>query len=584
MFRPTAMLALVALALPGTAAARGRLLGAFAGTAPVLTDGVRPLAAASPSGHVSYGGGPVMHSTKTFVIYWDPAGALGADYEALVNRYLADVAADTGTQTNVYSVATEYGDSAGKIAYDTSFGGAYVDRTPYPFQSCAMGTLGLGHASCLTDAAIQAEVIADLQVNGWTPGLDRVYFVLTPSGVLSCQDTSSAVCSTSSYCAYHSQVDPAAYPAFPDADPVIYADIPYPSASGCTAPQSPNGSPADSTVNLMSHEHIEMITDPLVDEPGWIDTSDGSEIADKCRSSYGTPVGPAGAEFDQTINGDDYMLQSEFSNAAGACLQRAADDQPPVAEFTSASGDGLAFSFDASASSDPDGHLVSYRWDFGDGTGAAGAQTSHTFGGGGQRTVTLVVGDNAGAATSVAHAITVGSPPPATTPPPTTPPPPAAASPTPTTPTAVTDAPGSTTTAPAAPAVAPASVAPAGVVAPRLSASAVFGALGAQGVAGSFAVDRRAQARVDVLIGRAAAVRLHITARADGGPRSAQVIVGQSVLGARGPGRVAWRVRLTRATLRRLRRAPATVVTVRLTVQVAGEAPRVLSARRHLHA
>ena len=118
MFRPTAMLALalalVALALPGTAAARGRLLGAFAGTAPVLTDGVRPLAAASPSGHVSYGGGPVMHSTKTFVIYWDPAGALGADYEALVNRYLADVAADTGTQTNVYSVATEYGDASAR--------------------------------------------------------------------------------------------------------------------------------------------------------------------------------------------------------------------------------------------------------------------------------------------------------------------------------------------------------------------------------------------------------------------------------------------------------------------------------------
>jgi PKD repeat protein len=586
------LLCALCLALPAQASARGRLLGLApptGGAAAALSDGVRPLAAAASTGSVTYHGGPVLHSTRTFLIFWDPAGALGSDYEGLVARYLADVAADSGTQANVYSVATEYGDANGKVAYQSTFGGSIVDRTAYPLQTCSTSLLGLSTTPCLTDAAIQAEIAADLHAAGWTAGLDRVYFVLTPQGVVSCEDTTSDECSTSAFCGYHSQLDPAVFPAFPDADPVIYANLPYPT-SGCMAPSSPNGSPADSTINVISHEHNEMITDPVVDQPAWVGTSAETEIADICRSSYGAPSGPAGAGFDQTINGDDYMLQGEYSNSAGACLQRIAADQPPVAEFTSASGDGQAFSFDAATSSDPDGHLVSYRWDFGDGApAAAGAQTSHSFAGSGQRTVTLTVADNAGAAATVTHAITVGPPPPPAPPPPTPPattPPPAAASPVPATPAAVADTTAPATTTPGIAAVAPAVAAAHAVAAPtpRLTATVVFGALGVQGIAGSFVVNRRSQAVVALLIARKAAVRMHITAQADGGPRSAQVILAQSMLGATGPGRVSWRVRLTRATLRALRRAPATVVTVRLTLRAAGEAPRVLSARRHLHA
>ena len=55
---------------------------------------------------------------------------------------------------------------------------------------------------------------------------------------------------------------------------------------------------------------------------------------------------------------------------------------------------GISVQFDGSASSDPDGDtLVSYTWDFGDTNTGSGVSPSHTYGTGGEYTVTLVVND-----------------------------------------------------------------------------------------------------------------------------------------------------------------------------------------------
>ena len=55
------------------------------------------------------------------------------------------------------------------------------------------------------------------------------------------------------------------------------------------------------------------------------------------------------------------------------------------------------FSFDALGSYDPDGYIVSYEWDFGDGTTAQEIMAEHTYSAPGTYTVTLTVTDDDGA-------------------------------------------------------------------------------------------------------------------------------------------------------------------------------------------
>ena len=72
----------------------------------------------------------------------------------------------------------------------------------------------------------------------------------------------------------------------------------------------------------------------------------------------------------------------------------------PNAEFTSTPNAGevpLTVSFDASGSSDSDGHITSYQWTFGDGESGSGATTSHTYTDSGTYEVWLMVADNNGA-------------------------------------------------------------------------------------------------------------------------------------------------------------------------------------------
>jgi len=59
--------------------------------------------------------------------------------------------------------------------------------------------------------------------------------------------------------------------------------------------------------------------------------------------------------------------------------------------------EGTPIAFDGSASSDSDGSITDYSWDFGDGTSDAGANPSHAYADNGVYTVTLTVTDNEGA-------------------------------------------------------------------------------------------------------------------------------------------------------------------------------------------
>jgi PKD repeat protein len=85
-------------------------------------------------------------------------------------------------------------------------------------------------------------------------------------------------------------------------------------------------------------------------------------------------------------------------------------NQPPAAAFTSSCVE-LACSFDASGSHDSDGSVVSYAWNFGDGSAGSGSAPAHTYAAGGTDQVTLTVTDDGGATGTVTHAVTVAPPP-----------------------------------------------------------------------------------------------------------------------------------------------------------------------------
>jgi PKD repeat protein len=66
----------------------------------------------------------------------------------------------------------------------------------------------------------------------------------------------------------------------------------------------------------------------------------------------------------------------------------------------------LTCTFDGSASTDSDGTISGYSWDFGDGTGAPGSTTTHTYAQAGNYTVALTVTDDLGTTATESKSIT----------------------------------------------------------------------------------------------------------------------------------------------------------------------------------
>ena len=333
---------------------------------------------AHAAGHQSllpYGGGPVLNSNRTHVIFWDPAGSgLSFDpgYESLIETFLTDVAAASHSTTNTYGLSGQYGDSAGPAAYDSTYGGAVVDTDPLPVSGCTEpATTGPGWTVCMTDSQLETEIEHVIDVNGLPRTSHDIYFMVTPDGFGSCTDASSSSCAlggaATGYCGYHSET----------ADGVLYAVIPYNAVSDHCQSNNPrpNSSTADPAISTISHEQNETITDP--DGNAWIDAS-GNEEADLCLTNFGPSIGGSGmTEWNESIHGGHFFLQELWSNANGACEPRAKRDILSFA-LTKAADRSRSVSLLARGS-DPDGQLVTFEWFFGDGRASFGRQVTHTF-------------------------------------------------------------------------------------------------------------------------------------------------------------------------------------------------------------
>jgi hypothetical protein len=339
------------LASPGTPSARPQ--AHIYGMVPAAPAGVGGTRGPRPSdfagtpfaaqGNLIYHGGPVMTTNTTYAIYWLPAGqTMSAGYQSIINGFFTNVAAASGSTTTVYAPDTQYymGSSPKTfIQNNSTFAGSYVDSTtPIPTGSCN-GQYSSAVASkltgCVTDTQIHAEIDSVLSKTGWTPSPTKLFFVFTPRSVGSCIDTVSGQCAYTLYCAYHSDYTGAGGHTF-------YANQPYTETSqlglgsACDPGQHPNGDWADATLNVVSHEHNEAITDPQGD--AWYDSS-LNENGDKCAWTFGAPLGSTGfGQYNQLIGTGTYYLQQEWSNASSSCVLGFGAPPPTISSFTPSSG------------------------------------------------------------------------------------------------------------------------------------------------------------------------------------------------------------------------------------------------------
>jgi hypothetical protein len=293
--------------------------------------------ATSPSIPVLYHGGVVMRNVTIHTVFWAPAGfrydgspgagALG--YVALIQQFFADAAHDSGSTGNVFSLLNQYGDQSGVGSYQIHYDAAVdsvADTHPYPAATNQCPSPS-GIATCVTDLQVQREVDRFIGAGGpGARGLTNIYFVLLPPDVDEC--ITIGTCGTTAFAGYHS--------AFSLGHGLtVYAAIPDPQIEFTPPPGSdPEGNPeAESTIDTVSHETIEAMTDPL--GTGWMDPN-GLETADKCENGpeEGTPLGYAGdgSPYNQLIDGHPYLIQDVWSNPRSGCVQSstAVASTPPL--------------------------------------------------------------------------------------------------------------------------------------------------------------------------------------------------------------------------------------------------------------
>lgn len=86
-------------------------------------------------------------------------------------------------------------------------------------------------------------------------------------------------------------------------------------------------------------------------------------------------------------------------------------NSPPTAAFN-VTNNGLQISVNASGSSDPDGSISNYAWNFGDSSTGSGSQTTHSYAQDGSYQVALTVKDNSGATATTTKTVQVSATPP----------------------------------------------------------------------------------------------------------------------------------------------------------------------------
>ncbi len=276
-------------------------------------DACRSNSPPQPTCNLIQGSGPIMKNPVIYNVFWLPTGvhyesgataAGDTSYQSLLNRWAADIGGN-----DYYNIVTQYPGSNGTPANSVAFGGSFLDTAAYPHA----GT----QADPLSDADIQAEATHAAAVKGWVSDSDHIYLVYTGFNIFQCQ-TGSSDCNffksghTSAYCAYHFFFGSTIYSFMGNDD---MSGEP----GGCSNGQAPNGdAAADAEISSATHEFIESVTDPKINN--WLTSAatDQQEIGDLCNRTDG-PHNVLAPGADVYLNGNPYDVQEQWSNAVSGC-------------------------------------------------------------------------------------------------------------------------------------------------------------------------------------------------------------------------------------------------------------------------
>ncbi|HUT73225.1 MAG TPA: PKD domain-containing protein [Armatimonadota bacterium] len=149
----------------------------------------------------------------------------------------------------------------------------------------------------------------------------------------------------------------------------------------------------------------------------WVSAAPGQATFAKAGATFiitiAVPVGAPAGVYCSSV-GVHVIAGSGGTDGDGCTVTLTVVNDPPQAGFsclpaTPTTADVVSFT---DASSDPDGTIVAWAWNFGDGTGSNERHPTHAFAAPGDYVVALVVTDDCGANGSSALVVTVGETPP----------------------------------------------------------------------------------------------------------------------------------------------------------------------------
>jgi arylsulfatase A len=158
--------------------------------------------------------------------------------------------------------------------------------------------------------------------------------------------------------------------------------------------------------------YIEYVTDPgyapqrYARDPLWKLMGTG-ELYEMSDAPYAQTLAPT-----DTTNAAAKAARTKLQGVLNSMIIGAPANLAPKAIATATPSSGyapLTVSFSGASSTDTDGSIVSYSWDFGDGATAAGITTSHIYSTTGSYLAILTVTDDKGASNSAATTITTTS-------------------------------------------------------------------------------------------------------------------------------------------------------------------------------